>query len=84
MRYRIHPKGRPSAWSWVNEAELKKTKAHPHGKNMVIAEEDNTPSEFAHPRPILPGGIEEKVKKAKATTEATPAPQPNKGKTNGA
>lgn len=82
MRYRIHPKGRPSASSWVSKEELDKIKKHYHGRNMVIAEEDNTPSEFAHPRPVLPE--EAKVKKAKSTTEATPAPQQNKGKTNGA
>ena len=80
MRYKIHPKGRPSASQWVTKAQYDKIKAHPHGKNMVIAEEDDSPSEFGHPRPILP----KEVKQAKAKTEATPAPQHNKGTTNGA
>lgn len=82
MRYRIHPKGRPNASQWVTEAQLKAIKAHPHGKNMVIAEQDDTPSQFGHPRPILPK--EAKQVTAKAKTEATPEPQQNKGKTNGA
>jgi len=82
MRYRIHPKGRPSASQWVSAEQWKNIKAHYHGRNMVIAEEDDSPSEFAHPRPILPE--EAKSKRVKAQTEATPAPQQNKGKTNGA
>lgn len=83
MRYRIHPKGRPEAASWVTPEQWKRIKAHYHGRNMVIAEKDDTPSEFPHPMPILPD--EAKVKSArKGKTEATPAPQQNKGKTNGA
>lgn len=82
MRYLIHPKGRPSAAQWVSAEQWKQIKAHYHGQNMVVAEEDSSPSEFGHPRPILPN--EAKAVTAKATTEASPAPQQNKGKTNGA
>jgi len=79
MRYRIHPKGRPSASQWVSAEQWKKIKAHYHGRNMVIAEEDDSPSEFAHPRPILPE--EAKVntaRKAKKVEDEAPGTKTSK------